>query len=44
MGQDDVLGAEATIGSVVRCAGTIAMAFLLVVRGRGALSVRIFSV
>jgi hypothetical protein len=44
MGQDDVLGAEATIGSVVGCAGTIAMAFLLVVRGLGALSVGIFSV
>src|SRR4030088_2389229 len=38
MGEDDVLGAEATIGSVVGCAGAIAMAFLLVVRGVGALS------
>jgi hypothetical protein len=44
VGDDDVLGAEATIGSVVGCAGAIAMAFLLVVRGLGALPVGIFSV
>jgi hypothetical protein len=43
-GEDDVLSTEAVVGSVAGCVGAIAMAFYLVARDIGPLSVGIFSV
>jgi hypothetical protein len=42
--EDDVLSTEAVVGSVAGCIAAIAMAFYLVTRDIGALSVGIFSV
>jgi hypothetical protein len=43
-GEDDVLGTEAVIGSVVGCAGALAMAFYLVTRDMAPLTVIVISV
>jgi hypothetical protein len=43
-GDDDVLSTEAVVGSVAGCIGAIAMAFYLVTRDIGPLSIGIFSV
>jgi hypothetical protein len=44
MDEDDVLSTEAVVGSIAGCIGAIAVAYFLVVRGIGPLSVGIFSV
>ena len=44
VGEDDVVISDAVVGSVVGCAAALAMAFFLVVRNFGAISVGILSV
>lgn len=44
IGEDDVLSADAVVGSVAGCIAGVAMAFYLVIRGMGPLTVGIFSV
>jgi hypothetical protein len=44
IGEDDVLSADAVVGSVAGCIAGAAMAFYLVIRGMGPLTVGIFSV
>jgi hypothetical protein len=44
MDEGDVLSTEAVVGSIAGCIGAIAVAYFLVIRGIGPLSVGIFSV
>lgn len=44
IGEDDVLSADAVVGSVAGCIAGVAMAFYLVITGMGPLTVGIFSV
>ena len=44
MGEDDLLGTEAVVGSIAGCIGAIAMAFFLVAKDIGPIPLGIFSV